>query len=443
MRLFTENTAKMGSRHDRDSRANEYRRKIREWRAARPRTRYVGTERAKLWSTRPLSVWPSPSATRYSGGIKITIPETFSLIENPDVSIGLLHILRDVAASPRIREISIEHSECNRLDLCASALMDVVLMKAKSQWKWTKQSVVVRGQLPPEINAVHKLLVNSGVVVNVVQPAAIPAEVAKGVVPFRLVKGGYSGPFESARKERVSTDLAEYFGNCLLTQGFQLKSEAKGQLAAMVSEILDNSELHSNSDGAWYVIGHFLDDPTSNVRGTCHIALFNFGDSIYQSLRRKDTSSLIQQKLRALSKRHEHTLWNRTGLTESTLWTLYALQEGVSRLAGETGQIGRGGGTVDMLRFFSDLSCGDHRMCIVSGDAYILVDGRYSPGLDPEGNTIIAFNNENDLNIAPDPTCVRALEAYFPGTLISLRFPINREHLDGLTLASVQAVAQI
>lgn len=427
----------MLTKHQRRCRANEYRRRLREWRRTRPRKRYVGAKRARLWAKRPLSIWPSPTPLRYSGGIRITIPRTFSLIEDPETSIGLLKTLRDVAASSEVREISIEHSRCERLDLCASALMDVLLMKAKSQWRRTKQPVIVRGQLPAELNDVHKLLVNSGVVVNVVQPAAIPAEVAQGTAPFRLVKGGRTGPLETGRKEKVSTDLAEYFGSCLLKHGFQLRPEAKGSLAAMVSEILDNSELHSNSDGAWYVIGHFAEDPTSSVRGTCHIALFNFGDSIYESLVRKDTPLAIQDRLGAMSGQHGRSVLNPTGIRRSALWTLYALQEGVSRLAGAKGEIGRGGGTVDMMRFFNDLSSGNHRMAIVSGDAYILVDGRYSPGKDSAGNTVIAFNSMNDLSVAPDPDCVRALSVHFPGTLISLRFPINKEHLEGMTLASV------
>lgn len=426
----------MLTKHQRQSLSNEYRRRIREWRESRPSKKYVGTKRARLWAKKPLSIWPSSGQLQYSSGVRITIPETFSLIEDPETSIEVLKALRDVAASSRIRHIEIEHSTCKHLDLCASALMDVLLMKAKSQWRRTKQPVVVRGQLPPELNDVHKLLVNSGVVVNVVNPAVIPAEVARGVAPFRLVKGGRTGPLETAKKEKVSTDLAEYFGGCLLSQGFQLKSEAKGSLAAMVSEILDNSELHCNSDGAWYVIGHFLDDPASAARGTCHIVLFNFGDSIYESLIRRDTPSALREKLAAMSTPHERSFLNPSGTTRSVLWTLYALQEGVSRLAGQKGEIARGGGTVDMIRFFNGLSSGSHRMAIVSGDAYILVDGRYSPGKDSTGNTVIAFNAENDLSAAPDSRCVRALNVRFPGTLISLRFPINKEHLEGMTLAA-------
>lgn len=72
-------------------------------------------------------------------------------------------------------------------------------------------------------------------------------------------------------------------------------------------------------------------------------------------------------------------------------------------------------------------------MGLVSGKTYILFDGKYKlrekalP--DGEKRQIIAFNEENNLEIPPSHTHVQSLPFKFPGTLVSLRFILHREYL--------------
>ncbi len=283
----------------------------------------------------------------------------------------------------------------------------------------------------------HKLLVNSGVVANVVRPSNVPAALTSGVHKFELVRGSKSAPLASGRKEIVSSNLAAYFANCMRKSGFQLKEQAKMLLTSIVSEVLDNAELHGNADGFWYVIGYFNPDASNAIDSSCHIVLFNFGDSLNKSLRR---SPELKKTLAEMAKGRAGTFGPKRQIqNEETLWTLYGLQEGVSRLSNEPGEVGRGGGTVDMINFFDELSAGDQRLCIVSGEAYILIDGSYRPSKDRNNDTVLAFNADNDLEKAPDPRCVYALAERFPGTLISLRFPFNKEHLERLTIDGLGA----
>lgn len=412
----------------------------RAWRRLRTRPRAKGVDRAAAWAQKPLEIWPVVSGVKYSGRVDFQIPVRFSMIDNPEGTIAFLQRLRTVVGSDKVTHISIDHRTCEHTDLCASVLMDVILMTARRHWAWTKQRVKVEGSLPPPTSPIHKLLVNSGVVANLIGPSNIPKELLEGVHKFKLVKGGLTSPIDSARKEIVSSDLAAYFASCLRTAGFELKLDAQGMLSSIVSEVLDNAELHGNADGRWYAIGYFNPDAANAIDSSCHIVLFNFGDSVYQSLKRKDAPAHLKSNLKGLSVKHEKSLLNRKGgFRESTLWTLYALQEGVSRLAGEEGEVARGGGTVDMIRFFNELSAGEQRMAIVSGDTFILNDGTYMPRKDQNNNTVLAFNSDNDLNQAPDPQFVSGLGVVFPGTLVSLRFPFNKEHLESLSLSGVDA----
>ena len=118
------------------------------------------------------------------------------------------------------------------------------------------------------------------------------------------------------------------------------------------------------------------------------------------------------------------------------LWTLYALQGGVSRRNYEKREIGNyGQGTANMIQMFQDLG-GDRiarpKMCVLSGSTLVLFDGRYRM-VEKNGSRIIAFNRRNDLRKPPDSRCVRHLEHYFPGTLISMRFMLDRGHLSEIS----------
>jgi len=65
-------------------------------------------------------------------------------------------------------------------------------------------------------------------------------------------------------------------------------------------------------------------------------------------------------------------------------------------------------------------------MVIVSGSTYIEFDGKYEMRPNHDGVRIIAFNETNDLTEKPDPSYVRRLAGVsFPGTLISLKFPLS------------------
>ena len=97
----------------------------------------------------------------------------------------------------------------------------------------------------------------------------------------------------------------------------------------------------------------------------------------------------------------------------------------------------RGYGTVDMIEFFQRLGQSPQsqpRMCVVSGRTHIAFDNRYHqmrPQVTQSGETrrIIAFNKDNNLEQPPEAGYVKQLRHFFPGTLIGLRFYLDKRHL--------------
>jgi hypothetical protein len=164
----------------------------------------------------------------------------------------------------------------------------------------------------------------------------------------------------------------------------------------------------------------------------CHLVLFNFGDTIFESLQQNSTSYEMREKIIGLVKHHTDRNFfdfSKRKWQEESLWTLYALQDGVSRYKSTEGGEDRGKGTVRMLEALAGLSAEQRQMVIVSGSTCIQIDGTYTIQEGPiDGNAqkTIAFNSQNSLLDPPDERAVRSLDARFPGTLISLRFRMRR-----------------
>jgi hypothetical protein len=65
-------------------------------------------------------------------------------------------------------------------------------------------------------------------------------------------------------------------------------------------------------------------------------------------------------------------------------------------------------------------------MAIVSGGTYILFDGTHRMRETEGKGKTIAFNKSNDLYLKPDEDYVKPLRGlHFPGTIISIRFPLS------------------
>lgn len=165
------------------------------------------------------------------------------------------------------------------------------------------------------------------------------------------------------------------------------------------------------------------------------------GKTIYEGLK-YDSSEETKKRLDYfLEKNHQFLSPNRN---EEMACTVLALQEGISRLRDRNieGYETRGTGTVSLIQNLNLIGKREDgqnpEMTIISGGTYIKFDGRYKMKAkkfkdDPVFGTgekkIIAFNRENDIYKPPDNVNVRKLEENFPGTVISLRFYLDKRYI--------------
>ncbi|NJD03421.1 MAG: hypothetical protein FIA99_12700 [Ruminiclostridium sp.] len=354
------------------------------------------------------------------GTAYIKIPEVFSLSENPDKTIDTLKQIYYYGTIKNVKKIFFDHSECNTLGIGASTIMDIIVMEMNNSRKMLHKEFELEGKLPPEGN-VRDFIRTSGILKHLGFAESIKNNIRK----LELIISGES--------DFVSTEIVDYILQCLSTQKLTLKKEGKQKLSEMLGEIIDNCKAHGGDLKKWYTLGHY-NLHRNGKYGECHLVIFNFGQTIYESLNSADTTRSTIKSLRSITKKHI-TLFRQNEWTVENLWTLYALQDGVSRFRNKKDP-DRGTGTIkliDGLQSIGKNKDGGHPiMTITSGHTQIYFDGTYNLKEELIGNErrqIIAFNEDNDLKKPPDKKYVRMLNNYFPGTIISMKFYIDGEYI--------------
>jgi hypothetical protein len=159
----------------------------------------------------------------------------------------------------------------------------------------------------------------------------------------------------------------------------------------------------------------------------------NFGYSIFEGL--EETKEQNEEIYNNLVNIYNNVKQNKKAaiFTRENLFTLYSLQEGVSRLKFQDPS--RGSGSVRFIQSF--FSFGDYEdetknykpsLSLVSGSTRIVCDNKFKPIL-KDGVFVLSLNPDNDLNLPPQKSNIETLNYSFPGTLFYIKIYLNKEHL--------------
>lgn len=354
--------------------------------------------------------------------IKVVIPEDFSITNNFDEAMRFLAMFFADGLDMKVTSIEIDHTGCKNLGLSASCIMDELTDLLLGYRNFTKHKLDIAG-IVPRSGAITDMLIVSGLMkkLNVSHDAKISSD----VFPLPIQK--------NVTSDIGQTEVIEFLNDCFSKHGFQLTSDSVQEIGEMLGEIIDNCILHCGPDiKNQNLIGHYRLIPGSDC-GECSISIFDFGKTIYETFTELDPNDQMIKELEDITQKHVSFFkrqWNR-----ETLWTLYALQENVSCIRyRDPLDPGHGSGTIAFLSTFTKLksireNC-NPKMCITSGHTQIIIDGTYTVGYNKKGQKVIAFNQENDLFKIPDEKYVFASKEYFPGTIISMKFYIDRKFLE-------------
>jgi hypothetical protein len=376
----------------------------------------------------------------------IKIPKVFSFLRQPD---DVLNVIYSIITASVHKALFFDHSAVEEMDLGASALLDVVVLNLRREWIAKGEKFVLAGLLP-ENPEMRDVFICTGLTRHLKIDSAQPSlQLKKAFKQFPLFEGRRTRRhnLSSTDQEIAATQLAKHVNACIQLAGHTgLSKEGQRQLLKWAGEIISNAEDHSGQN-EWFAMAYMRpvlasspirENTKEETIGECHLAIFGFGKTLYESL--SASPDKTKEQISRLADKHKPFFNLGLRYTAMDLWTLYALQDGVSRFSTRPGQTSRGKGTVEMIEAFQHLGRTldpgkKPEMSLISGYTRIFFNDKYHlREQDVEGGTrqIIAFNSDNDLEKKPDPDHVHSLACKLPGTLLSCKFYVDSRYLETL-----------
>lgn len=263
-------------------------------------------------------------------------------------------------------------------------------------------------------------------------------------LPMRTRRGGgQSSPdaniaVQASRVERVADQTEKSVNEWLanLEPSEELTQAGSENLRTVVTEALNNAERHGRlgGDGEWVTAGfmarrNYLVSGQQEQFHVCNIGMMNIGRPISETI--KEAPEEVRDQVSRYVQLHAGC-----GLSPETLATVFALQDGISRVDQSGPSPSGGTGMMDIVEFANGVGVShddglDTRVAIVSGRSYIRFSGDFGVGIqDKTGRRLQWFNHENDVTTAPSTENVLDLPSAFPGTLVTFRFVIDRVNED-------------
>lgn len=371
------------------------------------------------------------------------VPSHFSIVEKPEESYELIKSVFGSLLFQRYPHVLVDYSMCTEIDLGAQVLLDVIQKELLIFFDKCKSHPLSR----PLVQRIGGKNINNEFVKKMLFSVGSPAihnnntRNFPDIIKYPLCIYNANVPVAQYKKEGQkdidSTKLVEYVLECLARFGKVLSAEKIEDLAIVISEILINAEEHSSTK-IRYSIGYLQEHNNDGQHyGVFKLAIFNFGSTIYEKFKAEDCPNQhIVEEMEKLSKSYNSKKWFlKDEFEEETLWTLYALQEGITTVP-TSAYKKRGNGSIQFIeRFFNikeSLAIDNFsKMSILSGNTSIIFDGKYE--ITENYNSVgdkckyMTFNNEKNINEKPDKEYVKFVKYNFPGTIISAKILFNHD----------------
>lgn len=371
----------------------------------------------------------------------IRLPKCFSILSNPKETYDAIKSIVNYLVCQKCSELWIDYCNCESSDLITQIFLDSILrdwdifidrcIRANLVQFIKVGSIGGRNYFNPSIQR----MLNSVGSPTILLKRHIDYN---QIIPFNLRFFDHDEHRDielGAANEVDTTLLLEYVNKCLNRICRELTDDAADALGTVIGETVINASEHSSLKSR-YMIGYFEDlseENTESKHGILNLVILNYGQSIYEKFKYpKEPADVNYECIKQMKELSD--LYVRKGFfipsefKESTLWTLYALQQGVTIIPNAN----RGNGTIQFIDKFFAL--GEHdkdkesRMYLLSGNTIIEIDGTYKLDNIADGSTnrmVMAFNRQGTLREKPDKRYVKFSSHFFPGTAIYARIVLN------------------
>ncbi|TGK87576.1 hypothetical protein EHQ24_01655 [Leptospira noumeaensis] len=369
------------------------------------------------------------------------VPAHFSIIDNPKESYNFIKNLLGSLINESYTKIYIDYNDCVKIDLSAQSLLDIILKDVIAYFNYRKRSHLIEASKVVEINGINfnseeveKLLHSVGsVAIHSNRHTSYPE-----IIPYPLCIHSRDQNINKIKleeqKELDTTKLVDYVLSCLGRLNRKLTTDRIEDLSTVIGEILINAEEHSTTKYR-FSIGYFHEFEGEEHYGVFRLTILNFGQTIYEKFKDDNCPNKdVVEKMEKLSKQYTaKKLFKGREFEEESLWTLYALQEGVTSVAPESYKK-RGNGSIRFIESFFNIKGKMKekeevsRMVILSGNTNITFDGSYNivdKEIHSDNFKMMTFNDSGNIEDKPDNKFVKHVDQYFPGTIISAKILFN------------------
>lgn len=384
------------------------------------------------------------SKEEYKTSGRVFIPSNFSIIDNATESFNTIKKIIHGLLLEDLNILTLDYIHCKTTELSTQVLLDIILKD------FTKFKKIYTKIFPRDISLFPRFggeNIKNDELREMMWSVGSPATLGigkrkyKNVVEYPLrtysIEKNQSEIKRMERKELDTTELVDYVIASLDKINKRLTSEKLDDLCTVIGEILINAEEHSTTNKR-FSIGFFRECTNDNNHyGIFRLVILNFGKTIYEKFKSEDCPNKdIVLKMKELSDKYTKKLFFLKGkFEEETLWTLYALQEGVTSIS--TKEYKRGNGSIRFIESFFNLkenSIADNisKMTLLSGGTKIIFDGKYSIMKKSTGDEqfkVMTFNNNGNIEDKPDSKYVCYTPYYFPGTMYSVKLLFNNDDI--------------
>lgn len=369
----------------------------------------------------------------------IPIPKIFSIeLDNRSFRRTIGEIIFS-AFNNSSREITLDFSKCEISDESSIFFLNIILMEIKDYFrKLNNKLSVVRKNLKIELikSKTKKINILLFLYRNIKDFDFREFNIKEEDLPIKhlgYLKGEKTKKHYLENKKNIfTTEIVKYINGCLEHSNYCFSPTGRNEIEGIISEILNNAEDHSPMN-TYYVTSTFslnISEEEKCLVGVLNINFLNFGYSFYDGLtENKLENKNIYDVLENKSKGE-----NFKNFSKEEIFTLFALQDGISRLKYEDES--RGTGTMKFIVSFMNI--GDYEdksknlipyLKIFSGKTLLICNKVYQPYI-KDGRYCLSLNAEKDLNKEPDKNNLKLLDTKFPGTLISVKVYLNEKNLD-------------
>ncbi len=240
--------------------------------------------------------------------------------------------------------------------------------------------------------------------------------------------------YKESSKGWVTKKVVNFVNESTHVAGAILNPKGRNALEGLLSEVLGNAEDHSSKNNFWFVDGISFAENQNDVDVVdLNLCIFNLGNSMYEGFEEtKERNSDNYAKCDNLYKRHVKLFTSNVQFERESLFTLYMLNEGISRLKYK--DCSRGNGTMRFLESFivlgsfgeidSKFKC---QLNVISGHTILTCDNDFQY-YEEDNFKKLSLNKEKNMGLLPDSDHLSYNIENFPGTILECHIYLNRDY---------------